>query len=101
NGLTEKVESEARITFDGSMHLLGDCLKHTQEPAYRRKPDPEGINVLIEKLCVPGEKVLYVGKGPKDQELASNANVRFIGLNRTSPDDSEIKDLYQLISKYL
>lgn len=44
------------------------------------KPDPEGLNMMIEKLKVKKSEVLYVGDSHIDAETAKNAGVDFAGV---------------------
>ncbi len=44
------------------------------------KPDPEGLNLMVEKLRVKKSDVLYVGDSHIDAETARNAGVDFAGV---------------------
>ena len=48
------------------------------------KPDPEGLNLMIDRLGVDKEDVLYVGDSYIDAETAQNAGVDFGGVTTGS-----------------
>jgi phosphoglycolate phosphatase len=53
------------------------------------KPDPESLNLALDKLGVPPEKVLYVGDSVVDAEAAMRAGVPFAAvLSGTTPRDA-------------
>lgn len=50
------------------------------------KPDPTGLNLMINRLGVSKEEVLYVGDSYIDAETAKNAGVDFAGVLTGSTD---------------
>lgn len=50
----------------------------TGEDGFRRKPDPEGLNYLIEKHMLVRDVTFYVGDRQIDIESANNAGVKSI-----------------------
>ena len=50
------------------------------------KPDPTGLNLIINRLSVSKEDVLYVGDSYIDAETAQNAGVDFAGVLTGSTD---------------
>lgn len=46
--------------------------------AFKRKPDPEGINYLVNKYNLDKENTYYVGDRPIDINCANNAHVKSI-----------------------
>ncbi len=41
------------------------------------KPDPEGANIIIDKMGVDKKDVLYIGDSPTDIQTAKNAGINF------------------------
>ena len=50
----------------------------TSKSGFKRKPDPEGINYLIEKYNLDRNNTYYVGDRVLDIECANNANIKSI-----------------------
>ena len=60
-----------------------DMLKYftkilTIDDGFKRKPDPEAINYLIEEYKLDKNEVFYVGDRDLDIESANNANIKSI-----------------------
>lgn len=55
------------------------------------KPDPEGLNKMVELLNVDKTDVLYVGDSYIDAQTAQNASVDFAGVTTGSTTESEFK----------
>lgn len=51
------------------------------KPGDKTKPDPTNVNVVIEKMGISPEEVLYVGDSPTDVQTAINAGVKPIGVS--------------------
>ena len=51
------------------------------EHGFRRKPDPHGLNHIIQQWGFNKEEVLMVGNGPEDMQTARNAGVEFFYIN--------------------
>ena len=61
------------------------------------KPDPQGLNLIIEKFGAQKEDVLYVGDSYIDAETAQNANVDFAGVttgSTTKKDFEKYNNIY-------
>jgi phosphoglycolate phosphatase len=48
---------------------------------FAKKPDPEGIRLLMEEACEPGGATLMVGDSAVDVQTARNAGVRCCGVS--------------------
>ena len=70
---------------------------------FKRKPDPEGLNYLIDKYHLDRNNTYYVGDRPMDIMCANNAHIKsimFIEKNSpgkaTNKEDYVIKDLLEI-----
>ena len=62
---------------------------------FKRKPDPEGINYLIDKYHLNKEHTYYVGDRPMDIECANNAHIKSIMfIPKKSPAKATGKETY-------
>ena len=86
-GIKERGDLNFLYTHKGSATM--DILKEldicdyftliiTSENNFKRKPDPEGINYIINKYNLNPNDVYYVGDRPLDVLCAKNANVKSI-----------------------
>ena len=50
------------------------------EDVKKVKPDPEGLFLALEKLCLKKEEVFYIGDSFVDAEASQNANIDFLGI---------------------
>lgn len=57
------------------------------------KPDPTGLNLMINRLGVSKEDVLYVGDSYIDAETAKNAGVDFAGVLTGSTDEKLFQNI--------
>lgn len=57
-----------------------DCV-YGQKEGIKRKPDPEGVYHLLDKMGVEKEECLYVGDSEVDVQTALNAGVKCIGVS--------------------
>lgn len=60
------------------------------------KPDPEGINMILEKLGVNKDEVVYVGDNVADIRAAMNAGIGFIGVVPPGADKEYTKKLLKI-----
>lgn len=64
--------------------LCGDYFPGMFDAAYgfregiARKPSPEGVEGVLEELCVPREKAVYVGDSEVDVQTAKNAGLNMM-----------------------
>ncbi len=56
-----------------------DCIEGQQE-GIARKPDPEGVFRLLERMQISGEECLYAGDSEVDILTGKNAKVRTVGV---------------------
>ena len=75
NKTHETAENIVRFFFDG---LIDITLGQTDGAA--RKPEPDGINLVLEKLGVSKDKAIYVGDSEVDCITAKNAGIPCIGV---------------------
>ena len=75
----------------------------TARDDFKRKPDPEGLNYIIEKFNLDRDNTYYVGDRPLDILCANNAHIKsimFIEKNSpgkpTSKEDYVIRDLLEI-----
>lgn len=54
------------------------------EDVQNHKPDPQGINMIIDRFKIDKDKVLYVGDSYIDAETAMNAGIDFAGVTTGS-----------------
>ncbi len=75
----------------------------TARDDFKRKPDPEGLNYIIEKFNLDRDNTYYVGDRPLDIFCANNAHIKsimFIEKNSpgkpTNKEDYVIRDLLEI-----
>lgn len=59
---------------------LFDCIQG-QRQEIRRKPDPEGVFLLLEQMAVSQENCIYIGDSEVDIQTGKNAKVRTVGVS--------------------
>ena len=64
----------------------------TADHGFARKPDPEGVNYLVDKYGLDKARCYYVGDRKLDLECAANAQIQSI-LYLYSPSSHQAKDL--------
>ena len=114
NHIPNYVFTHRGVTTDSVLKNIGiyeyfDEIVNSQH-GFKRKPDPEGINYIVDKYHLDRNHTYYVGDRPMDIKCASNANIKSIMFvpddSATSPtglEDYVIKDLLQIkdIIKFL
>ena len=63
-----------------------------QSERFPKKPDPAGLNYLIEKAGVSKEQVWYIGDSDVDMYLGNSVNVNAIGVAWGFRGEKELKD---------
>ena len=58
----------------------------TTDNGFRRKPDPEGVDYLVEKYQLDRSETYYIGDRTLDIDLADNAGIRSINFLDYKPD---------------
>ena len=85
----KKMGINIAILTNNSRNLTSYALKHynlsefidavvTRDDIEKRKPDPEGLNMLIEKFGVDKNECIFIGDAWLDAEAANNAQIKFI-----------------------
>lgn len=74
-------------------HFFGDLQVRGQRPDTPKKPDPTGLNALIEEAGVPRERVLYVGDTEVDAQTGENAGVETWLVTYGFRSAEELKDV--------
>lgn len=62
-----------------------------------RKPNCRGLQMISEKFATPITELILVGDEEKDRKTASNANCKFIWIQRRNKEEESIHDLYELL----
>ena len=82
------VSTKYRYRIVDTFHEQGKTLNVDEiiggEDVLNHKPDPSGLNMIIEKLCSDKKKTLYVGDSYIDALTARNADVSFAGVTTGS-----------------
>ena len=96
-GITNYVFTHRGITTESVLKNIGiysyfeDMV--TSLNNFKRKPDPEGLNYLIDKYHLDRDNTYYVGDRPMDIKCANNARIKsimFVPLNSvTKPTGKE------------
>lgn len=60
------------------------------EDVERHKPDPQGLNIALERLGLSASQVLYVGDSVVDAETALQAGANFVGVTTGMTDKNEL-----------
>lgn len=74
----KKSELEALLTVAKVQDLLTEAT--TSDDADKSKPDPDIIQVALEKIELPANEVIMIGDTPYDIEAATKAGVRCIAV---------------------
>lgn len=74
--------------------IFGDCVFDVvqgQQEGIERKPAPDGIYAVLEKLSVSREECLYVGDSEVDIATGKNAGVKTVGVTWGFRTEEELK----------
>ena len=80
----------------------------SDDKKHPRKPNPYGVNMIVEKTKIPKEKVLYVGDMKVDLDTAKNSGVDIIYCNwgfghskneKDIPKNIKVENVDELIKK--
>jgi HAD superfamily hydrolase (TIGR01549 family) len=63
----------------------------TSDDADNSKPDPDIVEVALEKICLPADEAVMIGDTPYDIEAASKAGVRCIAVRCGGWDDESLR----------
>ncbi len=73
-----------------SIHGLFDCIVGGEDVSHA-KPDPEGLNLICEKLGVRKDEVLYIGDCEVDAIAAERAGISFAGVTTGTTTRAEFE----------
>ena len=76
-------------------HLFGDdmfTIVQGQIPQIEKKPSPDGVLYIAEKLGIPAEQFLYVGDTNTDMQTGKNAGAFTVGVLWGFRDRKELED---------
>lgn len=62
-----------------------------------RKPHIKGLQLISDKYRVPITELVLVGDEEKDRKTASNANCKFVHIQRNETSNGSISNLYELL----
>lgn len=62
-----------------------------------RKPNCRGLEMIAKRYGVPIEELVFIGDEEKDRKTATNANCKFIQIDRTKSKTGCIGILYELL----
>lgn len=62
--------------------VFGDifCCVLGEVEHFSRKPSPEGVNYILEKMCLKNDECLYIGDSQVDIQTAHNARMRSVSV---------------------
>ena len=75
--------------------LFGDdmfTIVQGQVPQIEKKPSPDGVLYIAEKLGIPAEQFLYVGDTNTDMQTGKNAGAFTVGVLWGFRDRKELED---------
>ena len=75
--------SELREAFDVVV-----CNEHI----VKKKPDPEGLQLALQRLNSKPEESVYVGDAPEDIQMGKSANVLTVGVRSDYPSSARVMD---------
>ncbi|MBR9677402.1 HAD family phosphatase [Candidatus Woesearchaeota archaeon] len=94
--VTNRGNSAPIIIKQFKLDSLMDCII-TARDVKKGKPNPEGMNLAIQKLGVKQSQVFYVGDMPIDEQAAKHANISFVGMGLFIESKRKIKKLVELL----
>ena len=87
NKMHEAAENIVRIFFDGLIDVTVG-----QIDGVAQKPQPDGINFVLQKLGVSKDKAVYVGDSEVDCITAKNAEIPCVGVTWGFRDKSVLRE---------
>lgn len=92
--------SESRVCREIARSELHDVFGVVicNEHIVKKKPDPEGLDLALQRLESKPEESVYVGDAPEDIQMGKSANVLTVGVRSKYPSSSRVlsaePDLY-------
>lgn len=85
--------------FKRDISELLDCFDYyvSSSVAGYRKPNCRGLEMIAERYGVPITELVFIGDEEKDRKTATNANCKFIQIDRTKSKTGCIGNLYELL----
>ena len=62
-----------------------------------RKPHIQGLQMISDKFGVPVTELVFVGDEEKDRRTASNANCKFVHIQRNETSNGSISNMYEIL----
>ncbi|HEY0222521.1 MAG TPA: HAD-IA family hydrolase [Lactovum miscens] len=78
-------------------HFFSEVITSSND--FKKKPDPEAINYLINKYNMDPKETYYIGDRNIDIELAVNAGIKSINLIKKNHDNIYISELTDIIQQ--
>lgn len=84
--------SEPRVSRELEMSALKGLVDVVicNEHIVKKKPDPEGLELALQKLNSSPDESAYVGDAPEDIEMGKRGNVLTIGVRSDYPSNSRL-----------
>lgn len=86
SGNHDRVQREANQL--GLIELFEVFVCH--EHITRRKPDPEGLQIALERMKSQPEECAYVGDAPEDIEMGKEAGILTVGVRSNYPSNARL-----------
>jgi HAD superfamily hydrolase (TIGR01509 family) len=90
--------SRERVMRDLNTTGIRDFFKVivTGDDIIKPKPDPEGLQIALERLGRHPSQVLFVGDAREDCRMAQAAGVAFVGISNEFATVSDVEDCFKL-----
>lgn len=84
--------SESRVCREIERSELRDAFGVVvcNEHIVRKKPDPEGLNLALQRLESQPEESVYVGDAPEDIQMGKSANVLTVAVRSEYPSSARV-----------
>jgi pyrophosphatase PpaX len=68
----------------------------TGDDITKPKPDPEGLQIALDRLGLPPSQALFVGDAREDCQMAQAASVPFVGISGQFATVTDVEDCFKL-----
>lgn len=89
SGNNDRVQREAKRFGLDDLFDVFVC----HEDITHRKPDPEGLQIALERLKSQPEECAYVGDAPEDIQMGRQANIMTVGVRSNYPSNARLLSL--------
>lgn len=86
SGNNDRVNREAKQFGLDDLFDVFVCHEHITH----RKPDPEGLQIALERLKSKPEECAYVGDAPEDIQMGKQANLLTVGVRSNYPSSARL-----------